>query len=182
MLSTVPDQGECVVCSPPQAVAQVMIQSFQLSSCALFNAQMQDVSVHQTPQKTLLRSVSLRLWPILRHERRVNRDRIVCDGPRYLFILLLCFECNACEHGRCRVVVMCFCSGPPPLFSVLLLLLHSFLSATSPQTSRISSSLSLIFIVQCLSQTQKSKSDEAFLLREKVTLTTLSMFVPPSKI
>lgn len=41
---SVPDQGECAVCSPPQAVAQVMIQSFQLSSCALFNAQMQDVS------------------------------------------------------------------------------------------------------------------------------------------
>ncbi|KAI3363286.1 hypothetical protein L3Q82_011910 [Scortum barcoo] len=35
-------EGECAVCSPPQAVAQVMIQSFQLSSCALFNAQMQD--------------------------------------------------------------------------------------------------------------------------------------------
>lgn len=43
MLS-VPDQGECAVCSPSQAVTQVMIQSFQLSSCALFNAQMQDVS------------------------------------------------------------------------------------------------------------------------------------------
>lgn len=41
---SVPDQGKCAVCSPPQAVAQVMIQSFQLSSCALFNAQMQDVS------------------------------------------------------------------------------------------------------------------------------------------
>lgn len=30
--------------SDPQGVAQVMIQSFQLSSCAVFNAQMQDVS------------------------------------------------------------------------------------------------------------------------------------------
>lgn len=40
------DPGECAVCSPSQAVAQVMIQSFQLSSCALFNAQMQDVSHH----------------------------------------------------------------------------------------------------------------------------------------
>lgn len=32
------------LCSNPQGVAQVMIQSFQLSSCAVFNAQMQDVS------------------------------------------------------------------------------------------------------------------------------------------
>lgn len=53
MLSTVADQGECAVCSPPQAVAQVMIQSFQLSSCALFNAQMQDVSVHRPPPPPL---------------------------------------------------------------------------------------------------------------------------------
>lgn len=30
--------------SYPQGVAQVMIQSFQLSSCAVFNAQIQDVS------------------------------------------------------------------------------------------------------------------------------------------
>lgn len=47
------------MCSPSQAVAQVMIHSFQLSSCALFNAQMQDVSVHG--------GVSLcSLWPMLR--------------------------------------------------------------------------------------------------------------------
>ncbi|XP_056250526.1 STE20-like serine/threonine-protein kinase isoform X2 [Seriola aureovittata] len=42
MLKNRKKEGECAVCSPPQAVAQVMIQSFQLSSCALFNAQMQD--------------------------------------------------------------------------------------------------------------------------------------------
>lgn len=30
--------------SDPQGLAQVMIQSFQLSSCAVFNAQLQDVS------------------------------------------------------------------------------------------------------------------------------------------
>lgn len=65
---SVPDQGECAVCSPPQAVAQVMVQSFQLSSCALFNAQMQDVSLPPSLPPTLL--VSLRLWPILRCERR----------------------------------------------------------------------------------------------------------------
>ncbi|XP_072246962.1 STE20-like serine/threonine-protein kinase isoform X2 [Leuresthes tenuis] len=42
MLKNRKKEDECAVCSPPQAVAQVMIQSFQLSSCALFNAQMQD--------------------------------------------------------------------------------------------------------------------------------------------
>ena len=51
---SVPDQGECAVCSPPQAVAQVMIQSFQLSSCALFNAQMQDVSPPPPPSALFL--------------------------------------------------------------------------------------------------------------------------------
>lgn len=41
------------LCFAPQAVAQVMIQSFQLSSCALFNAQMQDVSLHSPHDSTL---------------------------------------------------------------------------------------------------------------------------------
>lgn len=94
------DQGECAVCSPPQAVAQVMIQSFQLSSCALFNAQMQDVSGPHPPASTLpsLRSVSLHLWPILRCER--SFDRIACDGS----VLQLRFKCDTCKHGRCCVV------------------------------------------------------------------------------
>lgn len=177
MLSTVPDQGECAVCSPPQAVAQVMIQSFQLSSCALFNAQMQDVSVHQTPEKTLLPSVSLRLRPVLRHERSVNRDGIVCDGPRYVFIFLLCFKCNACEHGRCRVVFVCFCSGSSSrsvLFAAVLYCLPTVLK----RLKRISLFLSLVFIVHCSSQTHKFKSDKA----DKVTLTTVSMFVRPAKL
>ncbi|XP_034536971.1 STE20-like serine/threonine-protein kinase isoform X2 [Notolabrus celidotus] len=51
-----------------EAVAQVMIQSFQLSSCALFNAQMQDVSPPPLPPSP--RSVSLRLWPILKCDER----------------------------------------------------------------------------------------------------------------
>lgn len=41
------------LCFAPQGVAQVMIQSFQLSSCALFNAQMQDVSLHSPRDSTL---------------------------------------------------------------------------------------------------------------------------------
>lgn len=41
------------LCFAPQGVAQVMIQSFQLSSCALFNAQMQDVSLLSPRDSTL---------------------------------------------------------------------------------------------------------------------------------
>lgn len=122
MLSTVPaDQGECAVCSPPQAVAQVMIQSFQLSSCALFNAQMQDVSVHPPRPPTHLSST---LFLSASGPYLDTRDVSNVTGPFVmvlvisLFILLLCLECNACEHGRCCVVVMCFCSGRPPLLSV----------------------------------------------------------------
>lgn len=76
----------------------------------------------------------------------------------YLFILLLCFECNACEHGRCCVVVMCFCSAPFLSFlSVLPLLPRTLLSSTSPQTSHISS-LSTVFRVGCSFQvTNESK-------------------------
>ncbi|GLD65152.1 STE20-like serine/threonine-protein kinase isoform X3 [Lates japonicus] len=43
-----------------EAVAQVMIQSFQLSSCALFNAQMQDVSPHTSPHSRPVFSPSLK--------------------------------------------------------------------------------------------------------------------------
>lgn len=59
---SLPDLDECAVCSPPQGVAQIMIQSFQLSSCALFNAQMQDVSCHPLSVSTglLLTCVCLR--------------------------------------------------------------------------------------------------------------------------
>lgn len=55
----IPAGTSAAMCSPSQAVAQVMIHSFQLSSCALFNAQMQDVSVHSA---VFLCS----LWPIFR--------------------------------------------------------------------------------------------------------------------
>lgn len=74
----VPDQDECAVCSPPQAVAQVMIQSFQLSSCALFNAQMQDVSPHP---------------PFLS-----------VTGP-YLGVLEV--KNDTCKHGRCYCFSEC---------------------------------------------------------------------------
>lgn len=47
------------LCFAPQGVAQVMIQSFQLSSCALFNAQMQDVSL-PSPRGSVLSHVPAR--------------------------------------------------------------------------------------------------------------------------
>lgn len=47
------------LCFAPQGVAQVMIQSFQLSSCALFNAQMQDVSL-PSPRDSVLSHVPAR--------------------------------------------------------------------------------------------------------------------------
>lgn len=128
MLSTVADQGECAVCSPPQAVAQVMIQSFQLSSCALFNAQMQDVSVHRPSHPPLLHSVSLRLRPMLRHERRIKRDRTVCDGPRYSFIyyfaVVLGVQPTRVSMGDVVLSSCAFAVVPPPSLSLLSVSSH----------------------------------------------------------
>lgn len=67
--SATPAGMSAAMCSPSQAVAQVMIHSFQLSSCALFNAQMQDVSVHSG---VFLCS----LWPILGCASRDSDSRV----------------------------------------------------------------------------------------------------------
>lgn len=88
-------------------------------------------------KKTLLHSVSLRLRPIIRHERRANRDGIVCDGPRYLFI----FCCCASSATRVSMgnVVLSSCAFAVVLHLSLTLSLSSlssrccsFLSAISP--------------------------------------------------
>lgn len=113
---SVPDLGKCAVCSPPQAVAQVMIQSFQLSSCALFNAQMQDVSA---PPPFFSPAPYLSI-----------------SGP-YLDVCeitwqdsLWCF--NTCKHGQrwdlyfsfWVLSSLCLCSGSSFLSSVFFL--HQF--------------------------------------------------------
>lgn len=118
----IPDQGECAVCSPPQAVAQVMIQSFQLSSCALFNAQMQDVS-HPHPPCFSISSSYLD----------------VCKVTGRFVLMPLYFKNDTCEHGR-----LCFlecCSHRCVCAVVLSSSPEQCTSSTNPQ----------LFHVECVS-------------------------------